>query len=111
MYNFLSFLIIGYIIYLILNINTIENFRRKGIKMPSIKNIGKSIKNVAKKAGDGIKKVAKKAGSAILTIIPIPKQSYVPKTYAKASYGIGVGKIPIQIIMRPLKPGIKISKI
>jgi len=32
-------------------------------------------------------------------------------TYPKSSYGIGVGEIPLMIIMRPLKPGVKISRV
>jgi len=108
MYNYFSLVIILYIIYLIFNNNTIENF---GFNIGgALKSLGNKIKDTANKAGSGIKNVANKIGSAILTIIPIPKQSYVPKTYPKASYGIGVGTIPIDIIVRPLKPGIKASK-
>ena len=75
------------------------------------KKAGRGIKDTAKRAGKGIKDVAYKVGGELEKAIPIPKASYVPKTYPKASYGIGVGQIPLTIIMRPLKPGVKISKV
>jgi len=93
--------------------NTIKDTAKKAgntIK-DTAKKAGRGIKDTAKRAGKGIKDVAYKVGGELEKAIPIPKASYVPKTYPKASYGIGVGQIPLTIIMRPLKPGVKISKV
>jgi hypothetical protein len=42
--------------------------------------------------------------------IPIPKKSYVPETYAKDTYGRGLGQIAFNIRLRPYKPGFSASK-
>ena len=54
--------------------------------------------------------VVTKIPDVIKKIIPKPKSSYIPKTYPKNSYGIGIGHIPLSIMVRPLKDGVKLSK-
>jgi hypothetical protein len=110
MYIFIIFIFL-IINLILLNINKkIEGFR---IKIKKIKINTKKIGDTFKKAGKSIKNTAKKVGSELKKAIPIPipKSSYVPKTYPKDSYGIGVGQIPLIITMRPLKPGVKISRV
>jgi hypothetical protein len=103
------------LINLSLQTNRVEkfiNFKKIGKSIKNTaKKAGSTIKNTANKAGGAIKNTAKKVGSELEKVAPIPKKSYVPKTYPKASYGIGVGQIPLMIIMRPLKPGVKISRV
>jgi hypothetical protein len=55
-------------------------------------------------------KSVKKAATSVVKYIPIPKASYVPKTYTRDSYGRGAGLMPFTIKLRPYKPGIKASR-
>lgn len=113
MYTFVLFIIIFLILFFpqTNTKSTEEGFINWGKVGDAFKKASNTIKDTANKAGKGIKDTANKAGKELEKGLPIPKSSYVPKTYSKKSYGIGAGQIPLMIIMRPLKPGVKISRV
>lgn len=100
---FIYVCILVFLILIYSNQNNNEHFGLFDKIKDKAKNITDKAKEVVTKIPETIPEIAKK-------IIPKPKSSYVPKTYPKNSYGMGIGHIPLSMMVRPLKDGVKLSK-